>query len=210
MPDYICPNAEVCTQTKIYTHCKPHEREERLCNPEHDHCWGKCIPHREENKMVYELLKPISIADVIKANGGDLECQKLQDVVILVSNHYLRSYGSYLSSTAYISWDFLKPLLDSSDIEWLIEKGFLKKKEPEVFYRVGDRFKFDNFEYILTIAFTRDYENKVQLTNLSTGHVSRLAVKVENITNITQAEFNEISGGLGFKRIEKGEEPLPF
>jgi hypothetical protein len=78
--------------------------------------------------------------------------------------------------------------------------GFLEKVEPEVFYKVGDRFTNDcmETEYILAKA---ELNNAVIMVNLSNGNLWSGSRKVSDWDKIPKSKFEEIYPG--FKKVSK-------
>lgn len=65
-------------------------------------------------------------------------------------------------------------------------------KEEEKTYKIGQRFKLDNYKYILAKS---NGDNEVVLVNLSNGNIYDYPKKVAQQNKITKKEFNSITDG---------------
>ncbi len=89
-------------------------------------------------------------------------------------------------------------------IKWLIENEYIEKVEPEIFYKLGDKFerlgsgKYCGFEFILASP----ENNTAMLINTNDGGRWTGGIKVKNITKITEMELSEMCGlGNEWKKI---------
>ena len=147
------------------------------------------IPYKEEKPMKYKVIKDITLDAVIKEQGG-MECSEFREVIKRVMSYYMDDKRKYLYGYLAIDWDWLHPLLDAENVQWLLDHGLIERVEPEVLYGTGDRFSCITGTYILA----SNGEGKAVLVNLKTGNSKCGAVKPSSYEwEITKDELYSIS-----------------
>lgn len=121
----ICPKSEKCNMRDSPNHCQPHE-ETGGCFSE---SWGCpiCIPYKEE-KVEYELLKPISIKAMEEAGACERELHRF---CFLLHKLYPEARHCYIDEFNVRAALKIASQCEGG-IQWLLDKGFIREKEPEL------------------------------------------------------------------------------
>ena len=96
--------------------------------------------------------------------------------------------------------DLLGVAEELGEVQWLVDKVFIREVEPEVFYSVGDRFKFrETHGYRLVCSNADSVGNKPDHNDRfkvymqrDTGYSYYHSFNVADPTKITEIEFNVI------------------
>lgn len=171
----------------------------------------KAIPYTESTKETpmkqYDLLKPITIKALIQAQG-DVSCESFwKDLQDFLSYLNERDYGDL--SDLCVEWRstvILKYISDKPRIaEWLAQKGFIKKREPEKTYKRGDEFKIDG-----THKCMLSFIGSGQMVLIATspvfndkGNFWSSPKSVKDQKAVTNQEMLTLTDGKGFELISE-------
>jgi hypothetical protein len=188
--DLSCPRQEPSTLENISI--------TSLVNPKNpaygtEKCGNDVIPICVEFKhtpLRYKLLKPVSIYLLEKEGACETELNKFA---------FLAAKQGYDYSAAIDKVDVIKIAEQCKNgISWLVNNGFISvEKEKEVFYKAGQRFKYNDSgtSYILaTIGVDENKKALVQLISLTDGNRwTDVYVPVSDLKKITEEEFFRIT-----------------
>jgi hypothetical protein len=141
--------------------------------------------------MEHELIKDVSIKALIQsATATELKSEefwsRLEDMAWALvggSANIAQPFRKttlleYVKHAPYVSW-FLK------------DKGFIRERELEVFYHIGQRFKYHGMECILAQT-DRGLVNLIALDGLDVGNRVTTPVGVFHPKKITQTELERL------------------
>lgn len=190
---YIEKSCETCRYSSFNN--DTHE----LCNRECDSDYSEWQPIEKETKMGHKILRSLTLDNIWKESPCLNEFGELCIEIWRGQN-----YGKFDE----VPLDTLKKIASArrhDGLKWLEKKGFIKEKEPEIFYKVGDRFKvsdpmstFFEEEYILSTNNSSD----CGLVSLKTGLMWTHPIHVKDCNKINTEELKKMFGVTGeFKKI---------
>jgi len=154
----------------------------------------------------YEIINTLFTTEIIKAQGS-VSCSKFNARLI----EFIKFFGAIGAVSAEHKEKFFNEFATQEDLNWLEQKGFIRKKKEEVFYKAGDVFRRDNVyneEYFMIVYF---YEGnncfKAFLCQISSGDSNRgnrnvEPIKINDSDKITQKEFEKMSGSSTFTLVK--------
>lgn len=191
---YICDQIHICPN-EICEARKPRDKDRMAYSSLWDRNWicsyskkiSKAIPYKEEK--MEEKYRPKTSNISMMTMGQKINCSGFRGFCKDILD---KGYGI----TQDIPFDILILYAkEHNGIQCLIDKGFLEKVEPEVFYKIGDEFEYDNVIYKLVLissfeALLINYE--------SANRAFNPAIKING--KISAKAFHEWAG-TKFKKI---------
>lgn len=138
--------------------------------------------------MKYELVKSISIDRIKNTNPCADKFAEFVKRLILEDI-------SYASSGLAVHMDIAVRIAEElGEVQYLIDHGFIREVEPEVFYEVGDELNRENTIY--QVSQSRPFEvSLIVIQGDDKGNRFSNPVRVDNIRKITKTELSEMCGG---------------
>lgn len=149
----------------------------------------------DEKEIKYKL-GMLFTAEDLRRNG-------VYDAVI---EEFIKYFG--FTKTVPINEESLK-IMASIDgcVPFLLEKGYLKEKKEEIFYKVGDKFKIIKGSYIgdeyIIAGISENQAVLIATEGILTGYRWANQVKINDYSNITKEEFEEMCGMSGSSYFRK-------
>jgi hypothetical protein len=115
-------------------------------------------------------LKPITLRKLGVAGANSIDITALYKICEKShSEHDQQLFDVSISLQDIMNYCTDSEMACPEKIEWLIEKGFIEKAEPEYVVQVGDRFTIDGAEYQLCFVGKEHKKPLYQLVNQNTG-----------------------------------------
>lgn len=162
----------------------------------------------EMSKAKYKLVKKIITYDLIMDGACTEGLQRYLRIMERVYPNIIK-----LSCCNTTDWAKVEPLLSTPDIQWLLDNKYIKKREPELTFAVGEVFEARNFRdapvhryKILDVSFTSSRARIAVLPERTTNIYNNRTVPVKNPDRITMLELNSVRKAgqewLAVKKIE--------
>lgn len=205
MNQYICDHAGKCDISSEHVWCNTPFDINRL--PENNHFNQPCshcgcgivhaIPYKEDKVKEKQEYKA-KVANIsMRSMGQKINCVDFRRACI----EWLEEGYGICNDIPFSTLIIVAKKYNG--IQCLIDKGFIEKVEPEVFYERGDKFKNNGEEYILA-RVSSESSNILNLINLNDGNIwANENIHVQNYKHISKSEFDRLNYGGLFIKVSK-------